>query len=485
MNNNLPSIFDLDRDINSDIGKILIGTNPTKTSFKKTWTKDLVHFRHCLTSVEAQKPAERSNCTTIIIDESYQIFDYIANLIVSFKTTSVIDPKTIFKHIDKLIVKFGDTEVLDFTGLQLETIMKTRPDYYKKMTRHNDKFVISIQGLLMEAQPTVLNYQITIELYFTDNFNVYDQLATFEGYRTIDHSYRRNKLCSTENHIYTYYFNNYENKCNYVIDTPVDVPIHGVIVIVKSCILPDQSISVKFGDIDMISCSNPYFEHNDIMVPIDNAYSYISRPPSLNLHDSCTGLVIGHKDLKINVTSDQPINIEVLHIIDNALGIDGIKLSESTDSDKLESTLEGCKLSGNVSVMVPIKYHELLHEPIKGSPLHKINDIEFIEGYWANLSPIYDRERTRFKYNLPIVTDIPVDPKFMEKLNNMIDNDECESTHYCGFSTCRICDKGNGSSEYKLSNGDISFKFPEGLIHYYKDHNVQPSEQFYHFIMKL
>ena len=335
------------------------------------------------------------------------------------------------------------------------------------MISHNDKFVIPIQGLLMEEQPIVLNYQISIELFFTECFNVYNQLATFEGYRSIDQCYKCNKLCGTENHIYTYYFNEYKTESNYIINTLNDIPIYGVITTVKSHISPNQPINIKFGGIDMISCSNPYFEHNNIMIPIDNAYSYISRPPSLNLPalNSVTGLVFGNDNLKIDVISDQPINIEVLYIINNVLRIDGF--------------------SKNVNVMVPTKYHKLMHEPSKGSPLYKVNDTEFIEGYWANPSCINDSDRSRFKYNLPIETNIRVDTKFMEKLNNMINNGDCDSTHYNGFSACRVCNKANGSREFKLSNGHISFRFPEGLLHYYNDHNVQPSEQFYYFIMNL
>ena len=132
MNNDLPHIFELNKDIESKYGKYLIGENPTKTPFKKTWTKDLVHFRHCLTSIKAQSSDKLSNCTSIIIGEPYQIFDYMANLIISFNITPINDPKTIFTNIDRLIVTFGDTEVLNFTGSQLETVMKTRPDYYKK-----------------------------------------------------------------------------------------------------------------------------------------------------------------------------------------------------------------------------------------------------------------------------------------------------------------------------------------------------------------
>lgn len=41
---------------------------------------------------------------------------------------------------------------------------------------------------------------------------------------------------------------------------------------------------------------------------------------------------------------------------------------------------------------------------------------------------------------------------------------------YRGWSTCRICNKPNGST--CLVNGD--FIYPEGYAHYISEHNIQP-----------
>lgn len=82
--------------------------------------------------------------------------------------------------------------------------------------------------------------------------------------------------------------------------------------------------------------------------------------------------------------------------------------------------------------------------------------------------------------------------EFLEKLKNIMlreNSKYCynlELIQYCRFSKCRICEKNNGSAEYVITNNEgIKFKFPEGLLHYYETHNVQPSEKFYEFIMKL
>lgn len=48
-----------------------------------------------------------------------------------------------------------------------------------------------------------------------------------------------------------------------------------------------------------------------------------------------------------------------------------------------------------------------------------------------------------------------------------------------GWSTCRICGIMNGTREYELG----TWAWPEGYIHYIKEHLVQPSLAFREFIL--
>jgi thiol-disulfide isomerase/thioredoxin len=50
--------------------------------------------------------------------------------------------------------------------------------------------------------------------------------------------------------------------------------------------------------------------------------------------------------------------------------------------------------------------------------------------------------------------------------------------YYFGVSRCRLCGKSNGSAEYTFSN----FIWPEGYIHYLKDHNVKIDDEFKTFL---
>jgi hypothetical protein len=121
-------------------------------------------------------------------------------------------------------------------------------------------------------------------------------------------------------------------------------------------------------------------------------------------------------------------------------------------------------------------------------PLTKVNDKEYIEGYW--FSNYIDNN----KYPKPLATDIKVDQKFIEKLKKMMNDIEnkkinSQHMHYRGYSYCRLCSTAtfllhNGTTEYIFYVDDIKYRFPEGLIHYYVYHNVQPSAEFYNVIMQ-
>ena len=53
---------------------------------------------------------------------------------------------------------------------------------------------------------------------------------------------------------------------------------------------------------------------------------------------------------------------------------------------------------------------------------------------------------------------------------------------FMGVSFCKLCSKPNGFLEFKLES---SYTFPEGLLHYYQDHNVVPDENFLNYIKKF
>lgn len=50
---------------------------------------------------------------------------------------------------------------------------------------------------------------------------------------------------------------------------------------------------------------------------------------------------------------------------------------------------------------------------------------------------------------------------------------------YKGYSPCRICGLNNGSAEYRFAlDGETTFIWPEGYMHYIRDHGVRPDPDF-------
>uniref|UniRef100_A0A6C0AFK4 Uncharacterized protein n=1 Tax=viral metagenome TaxID=1070528 RepID=A0A6C0AFK4_9ZZZZ len=138
-------------------------------------------------------------------------------------------------------------------------------------------------------------------------------------------------------------------------------------------------------------------------------------------------------------------------------------------------------------------------------PLTKKKDI-YIEGYWEtftnkngsdfdsdkyykNVEENFVKNNYKQKYPYPLPTKEILNSKFLkkiEKLEEKIQNGKIgETSNQKGPSYCRICDDRRLSSEecnfiYKK----IKYCFPSGILHYYKEHNVKPSEEFEEAVMK-
>ncbi len=109
------------------------------------------------------------------------------------------------------------------------------------------------------------------------------------------------------------------------------------------------------------------------------------------------------------------------------------------------------------------------------------------EGYWKGDLP------GQVNYPLPIPNNymnFQLIVEFLIQLCSIQDNIEKfggSMEHPRGFSYCRLCNKmDNGAKEYSLPSKEYGeVKWPEGLLHYYKDHRVIPSEEFYNFIKNV
>lgn len=108
------------------------------------------------------------------------------------------------------------------------------------------------------------------------------------------------------------------------------------------------------------------------------------------------------------------------------------------------------------------------------------------EGFWYSEHEPY--------YPKPVSSSRSVDPAFLARLESVLaighlpfaEQDAIHNAkidHFKGSSCCRLCGRKNGSQTFNCKRNGATWSFPQGIIHYYKDHHVQPSEPFRMFIM--
>ena len=139
---------------------------------------------------------------------------------------------------------------------------------------------------------------------------------------------------------------------------------------------------------------------------------------------------------------------------------------------------------------------------IMSTPLTRLTKSHFIEGYWKEsqpeswpppcawmLPPFLPRatwpDYPEFEPFRGLPHPVPqgsgVDAAFLDKLATV--ELYAYRVGFLGHSECRLCDKTeNGCGEYSIKSGDLTFTFPEGLRHYYEEHNLHPSPEFRDFV---
>ena len=160
--------------------------------------------------------------------------------------------------------------------------------------------------------------------------------------------------------------------------------------------------------------------------------------------------------------------------------IDGIM---TTNNDLPEGNInigfKTCNYLMSLHNETVLKYHCLFNSEnvVNNYPLTKVSENVFIEGYW------YENTFINQKYPSPLSSTIPVDEIFINKLKTLIKT--TQFIDWLGPSMCRLCNKSVGNKEYESVRNNITFRFPEGIVHYYIEHNVKPSNEFYDFVMTI
>jgi hypothetical protein len=92
---------------------------------------------------------------------------------------------------------------------------------------------------------------------------------------------------------------------------------------------------------------------------------------------------------------------------------------------------------------------------------------EYTEGFWD-------------KSNKPIPVKFVGRKQFLKQLAAV--EKVADTTHYKGWSNCRVCDCHNGSIEYYITANGEQWTWPSGYSHYVEEHKHVPTSKFIMFI---
>lgn len=122
---------------------------------------------------------------------------------------------------------------------------------------------------------------------------------------------------------------------------------------------------------------------------------------------------------------------------------------------------------------LPLPTPDLLYynTPEQHAFVDKLNRIE------TGLCMAYEAAQRAYRAQMDEFADLPVNTRRSVGAPQF-DYDSQSVVEYKGYSACRVCGLRNGSMEYRLTMGDTTFVWPEGYIHYIRDHGVRPDPDF-------
>ncbi len=118
------------------------------------------------------------------------------------------------------------------------------------------------------------------------------------------------------------------------------------------------------------------------------------------------------------------------------------------------------------------------------SPLTQVSENSFIEGRWRDNPQLENKPGTPTVYPYPYSHEKKFfDSNFIKTLKGIMIDRRRYAIPYNDLEVCRLCFKTLSNKEYTLHKDNMTFRFNEGLLHYYLRHNVWPSKKFYTFVM--
>lgn len=388
--------------------------NPNITQFRNVYQR-CTHYRKFPVELknENENENENGNVTFTINHTEFDKINAISDLTITIKGSSklrLIDE--ISQYFERIQIKMGNQVIFELLGKSLMDIFSLYGDIYDKVHsafRNTGELCIPIQ-YFMEGNNTFNLYGLKHDLVIScellrkpKSINCYAS-----GYKLTSDETSRNSLCSER--LIWMYSTIIKKDTNEVTLTNINC-ISDIVVSIPA----DQVIYTKLNEIPLLRGDHPllmcYRNSSDTYL-YDNRYYYHSDiDPNQMLYSPFGGYITGGSSTKLSFSS---------------------KCAETRILLKYKGIIRS--KNGNIQIVSGNnpKEHTNFY------PLTKLDNNNFIEGYWSSVQS-YEGDEDE-NYPFPQATDIPVDNEFLTKLNNVIKQHECDKIGYFGFSCCRLCE---------------------------------------------
>ena len=443
--------------------------NPTKTPLKQIMSDGFTHYR----TEPVIIGGEIDGCTARFEYRDWQKYSCFFNLSVQLEVAYGSFESAI--RSTDVRFSFDNREVLSFSGSNLYHALVLTPTQYEETKRVYERTkILNIPLQYLICEKTYLPAgDIEVEVIF-NNFEFGDRIYGAElsliGITTDASQGKKYMYLGQETMIKSYHFHRAVKSV-----LPIDMQVGVFKVLATPSDGKNYTDTLKIGDAKLVRTDSMFNRVNRYVRDIPNSYFYASRetPGSLDNAYTVHGLCYAHEgETKITIESDIPYDVCI--VFQNAIGTEGHKSNgERTCQSKYSPIVDNYTPQPGSPIVDN-------YTPQPGTPFYRVSDTECIEGYWAPTKRMYVDDAWKL-YNYPIVTSEPVDTEFLSKLNSILER--LEPMRYFGCSNCRVCGQNNGSTEYRIEKDGTTFRMPEGMTHYYVDHNVHPSPEFREFVM--
>lgn len=461
------SLFNNDSELKSMIGWKHRIENPEITHLKQVLGKKVTRYNKWCQSLEYEKTFS-SQTIKLFIGKQNQFVHTLQHMTL-FTDLSLINAQNIIKQITlKIKTTSNDTQLFSFTFDEYIALINLL-NIQKEMFYIPFQYFVFGKQVFHSCYTHFLGFEL--ELTIAPNSSLFSTRIDSMCYTLGEHELKRSVECT-----HSYFVNKYlpiqceTNESVTQLQLNYTQPIRSIVAYNYS---QDNDICVHIDSMPFYGSYDnaPYLYGR---ISNDNLFDYLSEIDKV-AYSSIAGNCDHHMYFK---TLDNNLHfMDVDDCYNKILPINKIINVESACGSEIG------KISFLIQFVIELQMDEscmysqcikpLRHNPIS-YPLTKVSNTEFVEGYWQKYNECGCCNQLKYPY--PVNSGIQVDEVFLQNLEHI--KKYCKIDYYFGASFCRLCEVSVGGGEYSFKTEGKLYRFPEGIVHYYIVHNVQPSDEF-------